>query len=140
MHIFTPLTSPRYSVALLLLRVVVGLAFVLHGLPKIQDPLHWDDLGPMPGVSSWLQAASALAEFGGGILLIVGFLTPMAALFVGILGFHVPHGGRFVGGPGAFELPLTFLVVMIVLLMLGPGAYSIDALVFKRRIVSSYRR
>jgi putative oxidoreductase len=146
MHIFTPLTNPRYSAALLLLRVVVGLAFVLHGLPKIQDPTHWDDLGPLHGVPGWLQAASALAEFGGGILLIVGFLTPIAALLividmlVAIFGVHLPGGGKFVGGKGSFELPLTYFAVTIAMIALGPGAYSIDALIFRQRGASKYRR
>lgn len=146
MHTFVPLHSPRYSLALLLLRVVVGLAFVLHGLPKIENPMHWDDAGPILGVPGWLQAASALAEFGGGILLIAGFLTPLVALFisvdmlVAIFGYHLANGGRFVGGPAAFELPLSHLAVMIVLMLVGPGAYSIDARVFARRDASAYRR
>ena len=146
MDAFTPLTSPRYSIALLLLRLVVGLAFIFHGVPKIDSPTQWDAHGPLPGVPGWLQAIVAVAEFGGGIFLIVGFLTPVFAFLIGadmlvaILGVHVPGGGHFVGGRGSYELPLTYLVVMIVLLMLGPGAYSIDAMLFRRRVAPGYRR
>ena len=146
MHAFTPLTGQRYSVALLLLRLVVGLAFVFHGMPKIDSPMHWDAHGPLPGVPGWLQAIVAIAEFGGGMFLIVGFLTPVFAFLIGadmlvaILGVHVHGGGHFVGGRGSYELPLTYLVVMIVLLLLGPGAYSIDAMLFRGRAARGYRR
>jgi len=53
------------SVGLLLLRLVVGAAFLFHGWPKIQNPFGWmGPEAPMPGI---LLALAALAEFGGGI-------------------------------------------------------------------------
>jgi putative oxidoreductase len=119
------------SVALLVLRLVVGIAFILHGLPKIKNPLHWmgDKVSPI------LQLAAALAEFGGGIALILGFLTPVAAgLLVIDMAFalmlvHFPQHQPFVGGGsgGSFELPLVYLAVMIGLIATGPGRYSLDA-------------
>src|SRR5438132_12986101 len=99
------------SFGLLTLRAVMGSAFVLHGWSKIQNPLGW--MGPDSPVPAALQAAAACSEFGGGALLIPGFLTRLAAL--GVAGVmigafalvHVPHGDPFVGHAGgpSFELP-----------------------------------
>lgn len=119
------------SVGLLVLRLVVGIAFILHGLPKIKNPLHW--MGDK--VPSILQLAAALAEFGGGIALILGFLTPIAAAAIAIdmvfalVLVHFPQHQPFVGGGpgGSFELPLVYLALMIALIATGPGRYSLDA-------------
>ena len=72
-----PPTVPA-SVALLLLRVVAGVGMAMHGWGKIQNPFHWMDgaASPAPGV---FQALAALSEFGGGIALALGALTPIAA-------------------------------------------------------------
>ena len=55
-------------------------------------------------------------------------------------GLFAAPGDQFVGGKGSFELPLTYFAVTIVLIALGPGAYSIDALIFRQRGASRYRR
>jgi putative oxidoreductase len=67
------------ALALLLVRLVMGLAFVLHDWPKIQNPMGWMNAMGGSSVPSFLQALAALAEFGGGIALILGLLTPVAA-------------------------------------------------------------
>ena len=133
--------APWQSLGLLALRLVVGAAFIVHGWPKIQNPMHWmgDKVSPI------LQLAAAIAEFGGGIALILGFLTPIAAGLLAIdMAFalilvHLPQHQPFVGGGpgGSFELPLVYLAIMIALLGTGPGAYSLDAAVFGRGPVAT---
>ena len=133
----------RGSIAVLLLRLVAGVAFIFHGWSKIQNPFHWLDKAatPPPG---FVQALAAVAEFGGGIGIIIGLLTPLCA--VGILctmGYavytHVLRGDPFVSkGGGSYELPVVYLVIATALLLLGPGPYSLDQKLFGRRRPSDY--
>lgn len=129
----------RTGAALLVIRLIVGLAFVLHGLPKIQNPMGW--MPPTSPVPGFLQALAALAEFGGGLALIFGLLTPLASLSilvtmaVAVGMVHLPQGHPFVGagrGP-SYETGGLYFVLMIALLLSGPGAFSLDALLFGRR-------
>lgn len=95
-------------------------------------------MGPeatMPGI---LQTLAAVAEFGGGMALIVGLLTRLASLgimtnmIVAIGTVHLPHGDPFVGKPGghSFELAAVYLACAVVFLVLGSGRYSLDAILF----------
>ncbi len=128
------------ALALLLLRLVMGIAFVLHGWPKIQNPMGWMNATGGSSVPSFLQALAAIAEFGGGIALILGLLTPLAAfgLVCQMIGafvlVHLPQGHPFVaqGGP-SYELPLVYLVAAVLLIVFGPGKWSIDAQLFGPR-------
>ena len=127
--LFTDTKSVRGSAALLLLRVVVGAAFILHGMPKIQNPMGWAG-DKYPG---FLQALAAGFEFGGGIALILGVFTPLVALglaatmLVAIFHFHMPQGHRFVAlGEPSYELAAAYLACVLALLLLGPGRFSVD--------------
>lgn len=119
------------SIGLLLLRLVVGGAFVLHGLPKIQKPFSW--MGDaFPG---FLQALAALSEFGGGLALILGLLTPVAmfglicTMIVAVF-THVMRGDPWVGQGGSYELAALYLMIGLLFVLLGPGRFSLDALLF----------
>jgi putative oxidoreductase len=61
------------DLALLLIRLVVGYAFILHGYGKIQHPMNW--MGPQSTTPGLLQFLAAFSEFGGGIALVLGLLT-----------------------------------------------------------------
>jgi putative oxidoreductase len=128
----------RASLALLILRVLVGFALIQHGAPKMRDPLHWLDSGPLPGTPMALQLLVALAEFVGGFALIVGFLTPLFAfllvcdMIVVVFVVMIPHGVPFVGGAHSFEVPAYILATVLGLLITGPGRYSIDGLIAAR--------
>ena len=138
-HWFYTDTAGRLgSMGLLWLRLVMGAAFLFHGWPKIQNPFGWmGSEAPVPGI---LQALAALAEFGGGMALIVGLLTRLASLgiatnmVVALAMVHLPHGDPFVskGGGPSYELAAVYLACAVLFLVLGAGRVSLDALLFSK--------
>jgi len=99
---------------------------------------------PAPGLFAW---AAALGEFAGGLLVFVGLGTRYAAALAGftmlVAGFvrHKAHlhllvklglmhaGEKTVEGWGNPELALMYLLVMVSLLLTGPGRYALDSYV-----------
>jgi putative oxidoreductase len=138
-RLITPAPEWAVSSGLLVARVVLGVAFVLHGWPKMQNPMGWMNAIGMDGVPGALQAVAAGIEFFGGILLAAGLLGRVAALalaaqMVAALALvHIPHGDPFVAtnGPSA-ELAGVHLAFTLLLAATGPGAYSLDAVLFGR--------
>lgn len=127
------------SAAILLLRLVVGLAFVTHGSAKIVHPFAW--MPPEAPIPAVLQFLAAFSEFFGGLALIIGLLTPLAASGIGFtmlvaVSFHVfMFKQPFVnvtGGP-SYELPLLYLIVSLLIMALGAGKFSLDAKLFGER-------
>lgn len=135
---FDNLVGTKGSVGLLLLRLVAGSGMMLHGIPKLGHAASW--MGAESWAPGWLQAMAVGCEVGGGALLALGLLTPLACL--GILGVmatamfavHIPAGHPFVakGGP-SYESAFMYFAVAFAFLMVGPGRFSIDALLFKRK-------
>jgi len=121
--------------ALLVLRLAFGLALALaHGLSKVSDlPKFTAGVAargmPLPEL---LGPLAALSEFAGGLLLAVGLFTRPAALFVLVTmlvaAFHVHAADPF----QKKELSLAYAFVAIVLLLAGPGRYSLDARFWRR--------
>lgn len=129
-----------FDIAMLVLRIGIGLIFVAHGLQKAfgwWGGPGWQGfkgfvafLGPKPA-PAW-AGISLLAELGGGLALIVGLLVPLAAaglvaqtLVLGIK-VHWPNG--FWTPKGGIEFPIAFGVGAFALQLLGPGAWSLDGL------------
>lgn len=142
-YIYPEFVCGRGAVGLLILRVVVGAAFVFHGWYKITSPggmTAW--MGPEAPVPGSLQAVAALSEFCGGIGLILGLLTPAAAFLLActmvaaLAMVHLPSHHPFVNpnptGP-AYELPAGYLAALLAVLLAGPGKLSVDALLFGRQ-------
>ena len=134
-----PEHSTFADLALLLIRVVAGLAFMLHGWGKIQNPFGW--MGPDGFAPGIFQALAALSEFGGGLAWILGLLTPLASLGIACtmavaFSFHaIVRGDPFVsmtGGP-SFELAAVYFCIALLLIAMGPGRLSVDRKLFGPR-------
>ncbi len=131
--------STFVDIALLLIRVVAGLAFTMHGWGKIQNPFGW--MGPHGFAPGVFQALAAISEFGGGLAWILGLLMPLASFGIAstmavAFSFHAfMRGDPFVsmtGGP-AFELAALYFSIALLLITAGPGRFSLDRKLFGPR-------
>jgi putative oxidoreductase len=125
------------SAGVLLLRIVVGVVMLAHGYNhvflggRIAGTGRWfASLGMRPGeLHAWL---ASVTELVAGALLVVGFLTPLAAAgVVGVMlvAWIINHrkNGFFIFRPGeGYEYVMTLCVCGIALGALGGGRYSID--------------
>jgi putative oxidoreductase len=130
--------SNRFEIAMLLLRLVIGVAFVLHGAPKIAHASTWMDAMPFHP-PAFLQEAAAVAEFFGGLALVIGVASRIAAaliaidMVVAIAAVHVPAHAPIVSSHGeSMELPGVYLIGALVIALLGPGRWSLDTLIARR--------
>lgn len=129
-----PPLSRLSSLAPVILRVIVGVVFVAHGVDKFADgPPEFAEmlagLGvPVSLVVAWLVA---IAELVGGILLIVGLLTrlatmPLMAIMVGAIALVKVEMGLIAEEGAGAELDLALLAGLLAVLLLGPGKPSLD--------------
>ena len=139
MLLFNAPSRRQIDTALAVLRVVLGVTFILHGGQKLFvfgfDGVTgaFTQMGiPAPG---FFGPFVALVEFFGGIAITLGLLTRLAALgvaatmVVAILTVHLKNGFF---APTGVEFPLSLLGSAIALIVAGAGAFSLDALVGKR--------
>lgn len=112
------------------MRVVLGIIMTAHGYSKVFGGLskHAAFVHSL-GLPGWLGYVSAFAEFGGGILLIVGFATRLAAfvtlidMLVAIFKVHLHNG---LTGAAGYEFALACAALAFALLFYGSGPISAD--------------
>jgi len=139
MNLFRPTPlSGAVSTGLLLLRIVAGLAFMFHGWGKIQNPTGW--MGANANIPGILQALAAISEFGGGLAWILGALTPLASFGLACTMAVAAYMHAFVmkdpfvptgPGKGAYELASVYFCIAVLLLLAGPGRFSLDNILFR---------
>ncbi len=126
----------RLSTALLLVRLTMGFAMASHGWPKFQNMTTW--MGPDSPIPAFLIALAAIAEFIGGIAIFLGALTPIASFglvctMAVAAFFHISKGDPFVGQGGpSWELAGLYFVLSLMFLLVGPGRFSLDAVITKK--------
>jgi putative oxidoreductase len=128
----------RPAVALVA-RLVLGAILLIHGWGKViprGSLYNFANTVSHLGLPYWLGYVAAFTEFFGGIALILGLLTPIAALgvaiemAVAILKVHLKHG---LIGPQGYEFPLSVLALALFLLADGPGYLALDGAFFRGR-------
>ena len=128
-------SEDQIALGLLILRVGVGIAFMLHGFPKLF-------MGGAMGLSKGLAATgipggvvaaylAALAEFFGGMTLIAGLLFRPTTVVLGFtmlvaLIFHLRHGDSYITYSHALESGILFMALTVA----GPGKFSVDHRLF----------
>jgi len=120
------------STASLLLRLAVGILFVIHGYPKLttQRKGAGEWLKSM-GLPSGFAAFAGVVEFFGGIALLLGILTQIIAALSALWMLSTTWLAvakmkkKFVGG---YELDIILLLASLALAALGGGRFSLDYL------------
>lgn len=122
------------NLGLLLLRIGLGIMFILHGQPKMFGGIEaWTKLGAVVGLlgikfyPAFWGFMAAFAEFGGGIMLILGLRTRFAAFLMLMTMLmasymHFRKGDDFTASSHAIELAIVFGS----LLFMGAGNFSLD--------------
>ncbi len=141
---FRSYTDRLEPYAPLLLRLIVGITFLVMGLPKLENIGGFNNFLVTLGVplAGFFAVFIALLETVGGMLYIVG----LGVRYVGVLsviemlvttlrvksavGFVAPAGRPGVGA----ELDLLLLVGALVLVILGPGELSVEKNILKREL------
>jgi putative oxidoreductase len=136
-ELFGDLTQSSINFALLIARILLAIVFLAHGIRhmlgggKIEGTARWfESLGMRPGrFHAW---TASLTEIGAGLLLVLGFLTPVAAagivgvMLVALITNHLKNG-FFIFYPGeGYEYVTTLTVLAVIVGTLGPGQWSID--------------
>ena len=136
------------SIAILLLRLVIGFGFMVHGWAKLSrgpdkfaQLLVYLDI-PAPGFMAWLVTISELI---GGLMMILGAFVLVLSIpliiihLVAMFGIHIHYGFSSVNtiglstqgplfGPPVFEISLLYISGILALSIFGAGALSIDGL------------
>jgi putative oxidoreductase len=132
------LFSMPKNIILLVSRVVIAYGFSLPALLKINDldgTVSWFASISIPFPTFFAYLVSGLESIGI-ILLILGLFTRFISIMlgfvmIGAIGFvHISNG--FLASNGGFEIPLYYLIFLMIFATHGAGKYSLDRLLFEK--------
>lgn len=142
-------SSGPASVGLLLGRIPLGLFFVMAGILKFYYGLDEFIKSSLPDAMKFLPEhlargflnALPFVEITIGVLLIVGLLTRIAAGIMALLLLSFTIGKTHLNGVGGgpFHYNIVYLGLALAIMLVGPGWFSIDGILFRprRRVVVS---
>ena len=116
--------------ALLMLRVAVGVVFIVHGVQK-QAMWKMQPSAELPAPMIKLLRFLSIVEPLGGLAMIAGFLTRPAAIglaiiMIGAINLKARQMHRKFTGDGGWELDFVILAANVTLVLVGGGAWSLD--------------
>lgn len=130
----------KYEVSSVILRVVLGITFFVHGLVKfqggIENTVGWFSSIGLPG---FLAYGVALIELIGGIALILGLFSRvvaglLAVIMLGaILTAKLSAGFLGNGQTAGYELDLALMAIAIAIAITGSKAYALDQFIFNKK-------
>ena len=101
---------------LLVLRLAVGGILLTNGIAWLASGPHHDALAP------------AIIGIAAGLLMLIGLWTPVGSILA-----VISQSWAFLVGDIMPQIAILVLSISVAVAMLGPGAWSIDALLFGRR-------
>lgn len=133
---FSRLSEYLQSLSLLFARLIIAYGFYEPSMMK------WNDIGsvakwfesigiPLPLLNTYMAAS---IEIMGVVLLTLGFMTRVISIpliivmIVAIFAVHLPNG--FSAGNNGFEIPLYYMLFLLIFLSHGAGKFSLDRLLF----------
>lgn len=134
-----PVDRPAIDISLLLVRMIVGVIFAMHGAQKLFGV--WGGPGiqalvqPPPDGMGPIGYLVSIGEFFGGLGLIVGFLSRFSAaanIVIMIGAIAMVHGHSFFLKAGGFEYNLALIGLLLPILLCGPGRISIGRFLFPK--------
>lgn len=136
-----PLPASVRDAGLLITRVLLGAVLIVHGSQKLfvngvdGTGAFFESVG-VPA-ATFAAAFAGTVELVGGILLILGLLTQVVAVFVAVVMagafFYVHQANGIYAAENGWELVAVIGLATVVFGLVGPGRFSFDALIAGRR-------
>lgn len=132
--------SVLQPVGLLLVRLVMGAALMVHGYPKLFASGPFLERFPQMGFPAWTVYLAGTVELFGGALLVLGLFARYAGflisgqMFIAFLMVHwkfAERGALGFLGSSRDEYPLLLAVAAFLLFAAGAGKLSLDYLIFR---------
>jgi putative oxidoreductase len=117
------------SLGALVLRLALALSIIVHGYQKVvphNSLHHFTHYIATLGMPGWLGYVSAFTEFVGGILILFGLFTRVAAIFVTVNMLVALFAAAIHQGYNGYSYVAALAAIAIMLIFTGGGVLSLD--------------
>jgi putative oxidoreductase len=121
----------------LVVRIWVGANMMIHGYSKLRNMKQAaEETKQTLGIPVGATYTATILEFFGGLLLIIGLIVPIVGLFFAIFMIanvimkkRKMNAAYIAPGKASYEIDITYLILSIILIVLGAGAFSVDSVI-----------